>query len=119
MIRWLSIITCFSFVLNGCHGGNKYSNKTVALEGCKKWQAAGRTVDVKISSFHSGTKGYQFLVFSRDCINDDESNKILGYVYPLVESGGFEVDYAMVSFRSFLDVSSAKGPASFVKSFAY
>ena len=119
MPRLLSLFSCFSFLLAGCYGAGKYSDKKEALQQCKEWQADGRSVDVKILSFHSASEGYSFLVFSRDCIHDENSSKVVGYVYPLVQSGDFENKYAQFPFRNFLDVSSAKGQSRFARNFSY
>ena len=119
MLRLLSLLSCFSFLLIGCYGAGKYTDKKHALRRCKEWQAAGRAVNIKISSFHSASEGYSFLVFSRECIHDEDSSRVVGYVYPLVQSGDFENKYARFPFRSFLDVSSAKGPSRFARNFSY
>ena len=119
MLRLLSLFSCFSFLLAGCYGAGSYTDKKEALRQCKEWQAAGRTVNVKILSFHSASEGYSFLVFSRDCIHDEDSSRVVGYVYPLVQSGDFENKYAQFPFRNFLDVSSAKGPSRFARNFSY
>ena len=119
MLRSISLLSCFLFLLAGCYGAGKYIDKKEALRKCKEWQAAGRRVNVKISSFHSASEGYSFLVFSRDCIHDEDSNRIVGYVYPLVQSGDFENKYARFPFRNFLDLNSAKGASRFARSFSY
>ena len=119
MLLFLSLVSCFSFLLAGCYGAGKYADKTDALRKCKAWQAAGRAVSVEISSFHSASKGYSFLVFSRDCIHDEDSSTVIGYVYPLVQSGDFKSKYVRFPFRNFLDVSSAKGPSKFARNFTY
>ena len=119
MLRFLGLLPFFSILLLGCHGSIYYAGKKVALRKCKEWQAAGRTVKVKILSFHSAAKGYSFQVFSRDCVHDEDASKIVGSVYPLVESGGFENKYTNVSFRNFLEVASAKGPSRSAKTFLY
>ena len=119
MLRLLCFLSCFSFLIAGCIGDKKYIDKTYALRKCKEWQAAGRAVNVKILSFHSASEGYSFLVFSRECIHDENSSRVVGYVYPLVQSGDFENKYAQFPFRNFLDVSSAKGPSRFARNFLY
>ena len=119
MLRLLSLVACFSFLLPGCYGDEKYKDKKDALRQCKEWQAAGHTVNVEISSFHSASEGYSFLVSSRDCIHDENSSRVVGYVYPLVQSGDFENKYAQFPFRNFLDVSSAKGLSKFARNFSY
>ena len=119
MLRLLSLFSCLSFLLTGCDGAGKYIDKKDALRTCKEWQAAGRAVNIKISSFHSASEGYSNLVFSRECIHDEDSSRVVGYVYPVVQSGDFENKYARFPFRSFLDVSSAKGPSRFARNFSY
>ena len=119
MLRLLSLVSCFSFLLTGCDGAGKYTDKKDALRTCKEWQAAGQAVNVEISSFHSASKGYSFLVFSRECIHDEDSSRVVGYVYPLVQSGDFENKYVRFTFRNFLDVSSAKGFSRVARNFSY
>lgn len=119
MLRLLSLLSCFSLLLTGCYGAEKYTDKKDALQKCKEWQAAGRAVNIKILSFHSASEGYSFVVFSRECIHDEDSSRVIGYVYPLVQSGGFENKYARFPFRNFLDVSSAKGLSRFARNFSY
>ena len=119
MLRLLSLLSCFSFLLVGCYGAVKYTDKKEALRKCKEWQAAGRTVNVEILSFHSASEGYSFLVFSRDCIHDEDSSRVVGYVYPLVQSGDFENKYAQFPFRNFLDVTLAKGQSRLARNFSY
>ena len=119
MLRSLGLIVFFFFFLSGCYSAGKYSDKKAALRGCKQWQADGRMVKVKILSFHSVSKGYSFQVSSRDCVQDDNSRKILGYVYPFVQSGDYEKKYSQVDFRDFLEASSEKGPSKVVKIFPY
>ena len=119
MLRLLTLFSCFSFLLAGCYGAGKYSDKKEALRQCKEWQAGGRSVNVKILSFHTASKGYSFLVFSRDCIHDEDFSRVVGYVYPSVQNGDFENKYAQFPFRNFLDVSSAKGQSRFARNFSY
>ena len=119
MLRFLGLLPFFSILLLSCHGSNHYAGKKAALLKCKEWQAAGRTVKVKILSFHSAAEGYSFQVFSRECVHDEDSRKIVGSVYPLVESGDFENKYTQVSFRNFLEAASAKGSPSPAKNFLY
>ena len=119
MLRLLSLLSCFSFLLTGCDGAGKYTDKRHAMRKCKEWQAAGHAVNVEISSFHSASEGYSFLVFSRECIHDEVSSRVVGYVYPLVQSGDFENKYVQFPFRNFLDVSSAKGLSRVARNFSY
>ena len=119
MLRFLVFLPFFSILLLGCHGSIHDADKKVALQKCKAWQAAGRTVNVKILSFHSAAEGYSFQFFSRECVHDEDSRKIIGFIYPLVESGDFENKYSQISFRNFLEVASAKGPSRIAKNFLY
>ena len=119
MLRLVGLLSCLSFLLIGCDGAGKYTDKKDALRTCKEWQAAGRAVNIKISSFHSASEGYSNLVFSRECIHDEDSSRVIGYVYPAVQSGDFENKYARFPFRNFLDLNSAKGASRFARSFSY